>query len=38
MKITLKDGRQELYSTSLPCTSVHNLIIGSLYTDTYGKV
>ena len=38
MKIKNKDGGYDLYSTNLPMTSVHNLILGKLYTDTSGKV
>ena len=33
-----KDGGHELFSTNLPATSVHNIVIGQLYTDTYGNV
>lgn len=37
--ITLKlpNGEKELYSSTLPATSVHNLVIGKLYIDVHGK-
>ena len=37
--VTLKlpDGSSEFYSSTLPLTSVHNLVIGKLYVDVHGK-
>mmetsp|Transcript_30836 Transcript_30836/g.30340 ORF Transcript_30836/g.30340 Transcript_30836/m.30340 type:complete len:93 (+) Transcript_30836:412-690(+) len=37
-KIKHSDGTYELFSTNMPQTSVHNLVIGKLYTDTSGNV
>ena len=38
LKLTLKDGSKEFYSSNIPLTSVHNLIIGTPYIDLFGKV
>lgn len=37
MTLNLADGTRECYSTTLPATSVHNLIIGKMYVDVVGK-
>jgi hypothetical protein len=38
IRIKTSEDKYELYSTVLPATSVHNFVMGQLYTDTYGKV
>lgn len=37
MTLKLSDGTRECYSSTLPATSVHNLIIGKMYVDVVGK-
>lgn len=37
VNLKLTDGTTEFYSSTLPLTSVHNLVIGKLYTDVHGK-
>eukprot|EP00347_Sterkiella_histriomuscorum_P007059 403350406 len=37
INLKLIDGTTEFYSSTLPMTSVHNLIIGKLYIDVHGK-
>lgn len=36
--LTLQDGTKEFYSSNLPIASVHNFIIGKIYSDTYGNL
>jgi hypothetical protein len=38
LNLKLKNGKKEFYSSNLPMTSVHNLIIGTPYIDLFGKV
>lgn len=37
INLKLTDGTTEFYSSNLPLSSVHNLVIGKLYTDVHGK-
>jgi len=37
INLKLSDGTSEFYSSTLPYTSVHNLVIGKLYIDVHGK-
>ena len=37
LTLKLPDGSREEYSSDLPNTSVHNLVIGKMYVDVQGK-